>query len=313
MIIVSTLSSYDWSQAQIYNLAGKQVLFQTACPVLKSFHIDQAPVEAVVEASMVAQECLDLTIDSNDMPEIYSGPAPFGDRMREVSFRRLDDFARFELDGELVCEIDFSNNHIHLIRDGGFANAVNVQLVTGPAMIVLLASLKTYCLHASAVATKQGVIAITAESGVGKSTLAWQAGDGWQQLADDILPILYEKNVSGIRLSKDFPQLKLENACAQGLSNDDPAIDLILRLNPKPADAINFRIMSKSEAMLQFVRHTVAVKLFDEKIMRRHTKFANYVASKVPMVELSYPRDLMQLTELREQIADYLPQLKREN
>lgn len=312
MIIVSTLNSYDWSQAQIYNLAGKRVLFQTACPILKSFHLEEAPVEAVVEASMLAQECLDLIIDSDDMPEVYSGPAPFGDRMREVSFRRLDDFARLELDGELVCEIDFSNSHIHLIRDGGFSNAINIQLVTGPAMIILLASLKTYCLHSSAVSTRQGVIAITAESGAGKSTLSWHAGEGWQQLADDIVPILYEKSVSGVRLSKDFPQLKLENACAQGLCRDDPSIDLILRLNPKPANVISFRRMPKSEAMLQFVRHTVAVRLFDEKIMRRHTKFANYFASKVPMIELSYPRDLMQLTELREQIVDYLGELKRE-
>ena len=310
MIIVSTQNSYDWSQAQVYRLAGKHVLFQTACPSLKSFHVDEAPVELVVEASMAVQECLDLIVDSNDMQEVYRGPAPFGDRVREVSYRRLENFARIELDDELVCEIDFSNDHIHLIREGGFANSINVELVTGPAMMVLLASLKTYCLHASAVSTRHGVIAITGESGAGKSTLAWQAGEGWQQLADDISPIIYEKGGVGIQLSSDFPQLKLDGASAPGLSLGDAKIDLLLRLNPKAAEVVTFRKLSKSEAMLQFVRHTVAVRLFDEKVMRRHTKFATYFANKIPVVELSYPRDLMQLTELREQIVDYLDQLE---
>ena len=306
MIVISTQSSYDWSQAQVYRLAGQHVLFQTACPALKSFHMGEAPVELVVEASMVVQEHLDTAADIGSLIEVYQGLAPFGDRERQVRFSRAGDVALLELDSELVCEINFSNQHIHLVREGGFANFINVELVTGPAMMIVLAALKTYCLHASAVETRAGIIAITGESGVGKSTLAWQAGDGWQQLADDILPIFYNKEQSGIRLSTDFPQLKLENACAPSMRDGEQNIDFILRINPKPATSIGFRVFSQSEAMLQFVRHTVAVRLFDEKIMRRHTKFATYVAKKVPMVELSYPRDLLQLTDLREQIVDYL-------
>ena len=68
--------------------------------------------------------------------------------------------------------------------------------------------------------------------------------------------------------------------------------------------------MLKSEAMLQFARHTVAARLFNEKMMDRHVKFATYVANRVPMIELSYPRDLLQITSLREEIVEYLADMK---
>ena len=234
------------------------------------------------------------------------GMAPFGDRLREVSYRRKKQFAALELDGELVCEIDFNHNHIHLVREGGFANMVNVELITGPALIIVMASLKTYCLHASAVATPQGNLVFVGESGVGKSTLAWQAGDAWQQTADDIIPVLYEKGRSGVRLSADFPQLKLENAKAPGVVASDGTIDYIFRIRPEPSKTIEFKKLSKAEGMLQFVRHTVGAKLFDTSMMKRHTKFANYVVNKVVFIELAYPRDLLGLTDLREEILEYL-------
>jgi len=310
MIIVTTQNSYDWSQAHVYRFAGENVLFQTPCAALRAFYVDDAPVELVVEASMMLQEHLDDEMAASKLPVVYQGQAPFGERQRQVTFRRKKEFARLEFEDELVCEIGVANNHIHLVREGGFANLINVELVTGPAMMVVLAKLKTYCLHASAVSTRAGVVAITGESGAGKSTLAWQAGDGWLQLSDDILPILYHKDREGIRVSCRFPQLKLQNAIAAGADLEEPNLDFIIRINPEPAQCISFRVLSKTDAMLQFVRHTVAAKLFDEKIMRRHLKFANYLANKVPVIELSYPRDLLQLTDLREQIVDYLMSLK---
>lgn len=306
MIIVSTQNTYDWSQAQLYRFAGHSVVFQTPCAVLREFHIEEASVEMVVQASMAVQEHLDRQVIGDRPPIEYQGPAPFGNRDRDVTYRRRDKFACIDLDEELVCEINLENSHIHLLREGGFSDLVNIELVTGPAMMIVLAYLKTYCLHASAVLTRAGVVAITGESGAGKSTLAWQAGDAWQQLSDDISPILYDPKQRGIQLSTEFPQLKLANAVAPTRLKEHVNVDFIIRLNPSPAKSIKFRPLTKAEAMLQFVRHTVAVRLFDEKIMRRHTKFAQYVATKVPIIELSYPRDLLGLTDLREQIIDYL-------
>ncbi|GAA6138440.1 hypothetical protein NBRC116583_21870 [Arenicella sp. 4NH20-0111] len=309
MIIVSTQNTYDWSQAQLYRFAGFSVVFQTPCKILSSFHVEEASVETVVQASMTVQEHLDRSVQSSRPPIGYQGPAPFGDRQRDVTYRRDDEFATIELDDELVCEMNLENSHIHLLRDGGFANMVNVELVTGPAMMIVLAYLKTYCLHASAVRTKAGVVAFVGESGAGKSTLAWQAGDGWQQLSDDIAPILYDPKRAGIQVSTEFPQLKLENAIAPTQIEQAASVDFIVRLNPTPSSSISFKELTRAEAMLQFVRHTVGVKLFDRKIMRRHSKFAQYVATKIPVIELSYPRDLLGLTDLREEIVEYLSKL----
>lgn len=311
MIIVSTQNTSDWSQAQVYRFAGHSVLFQTPCAVLKNFHLEEASVELVVGASMAAQAHLDRIPAEEKAPLVYQGPAPFGERQRDVSYRRDADYATIEFEGDLVCEIDFAHSHIHLIREGGFANLVNVELVTGPAMLIILANLKCYCLHASAVSTRAGTVAITGESGTGKSTLGWHAGEGWQQLADDILPVFYDKVNRVVQLSTDFPQLKLEGSMAPGLELGKAKVDFVLRLNPKPAKTIQFKELSRPEAMLQFVRHTVASKLFDQKMMQHHSKFAEYVAKRVTFLELSYPRDLLALTELREAIVDQLQQFKQ--
>ena len=306
MIIISTQNSFDWSQATVYKFGEENVLLQTPSRFLQKFLVDEAPVELVVEASMAVQEFLDRSPEQQATKIHYQGDAPFGDRLREVTYRRKKQFAALELDGELVCEIDFNHNHIHLVRDGGFANMVNVELITGPALIIVMASLKTYCLHASAVATPQGNLVFVGESGVGKSTLAWQAGEAWQQTADDIIPVIYEKGRSGVRLSANFPQLKLENAKAPGVVTSDANIDYIFRIRPEPSKTIEFKKLSKAEGMLQFVRHTVGAKLFDMAMMKRHTKFANYVVNKVIFIELAYPRDLLGLTDLREEILEYL-------
>jgi len=309
MIIVSTQATSDWTEAQQYRFAGVDALFQTPCAALQRFHVDEAPLEYVVEASMAAEALAASEYRDKTLKEIYTGPAPFGNREREVSFHRRRSYATLSFEGEPVCELDLAHHHIHLLREGGFANMVNVELLTGPAMMLLMARLKTYCLHASAVSTSAGVVGFIAESGAGKSTLAWEAGEAWRQISDDILPILYKRGESGVRASAEFPQLKLSGASAPSIDLGSPRLNYLLRINPKPAAQVSFRRMSKSEAMLQVVRHTIAAKLFSKSMMERHTKFATYVANKVPMIELSYPRDLLQLTSLREEIVHYLADL----
>ena len=313
MIIVSTQATSDWTEAQQYRFAGVDALFQTPCTALQRFHVGEAPLENVVEASMAAESFATNKYRDQSLEEIYTGPAPFGNREREISFHRRRSFATLSFEGQAVCELDLAHHHIHLLREGGFANMVNVELLTGPAMMMLMARLKTYCLHASAVSTTAGVVGFIAESGAGKSTLAWEAGGAWRQISDDILPILYEKGQSGVKASAEFPQLKLSGACAPSIELGSPKLDYLFRINPKPALKISFRRMTKAESMLQVVRHTIAARLFSKSMMERHTKFSTYVANKVPMIELSYPRDLLQLTTLREEIVSYLADINSQS
>ena len=312
MITISTKNSSDWTEAQIYQFGGIEALFQTPCVALKKFHVGMASLGQVANASMIAEDHANTEYREKRLREIYSGPAPFGNKERIVSFHRRKYFCRLDFEKSPVCELDLQNLHIHLLRPGGFDNFVNVELLTGPAMMLLLARLKTYCLHASAVSTSAGVVAFIGESGAGKSTLAWEAGDAWRQLSDDILPILYEKDRRGVHASAQFPQLKLEMAASPSFSLGDLNLEYIFRINPEPTAKVAFRRMPKSEAMLQFARHTVAARLFNEKMMDRHVKFATYVANRVPMIELSYPRDLLQITSLREEIVEYLADMKNQ-
>ena len=78
-----------------------------------------------------------------------------------------------------------------------------------------------------------------------------------------------------------------------------------------PSNSISFSVLPRVQAMLQIVRHTVAAKLFDTDTLREHARFAKKVSTLVPVVEVSYPRDLDKLDYLRQSIIDYLSSTNR--
>ena len=83
-------------------------------------------------------------------------------------------------------------------------------------------------------------------------------------------------------------------------------LDYLLRINPVPSEKLGFAELSRTEAMLQVVRHTVAAKLFDSNALHQHAGVARKVSMCVPVIEISYPRNIDQLSSLRESIVDYL-------
>jgi len=106
----------------------------------------------------------------------------------------------------------------------------------------------------------------------------------------------------------DFPQLKLPNATIDGFNIKDNRFEVntLFRLSETASDDIVFTELNQQKAMLQIIRHTVAAKLFDNQQLQRHMAFAKKLASKVPMFELSYPRDLSQLSQLQDTISVFL-------
>ena len=164
-------------------------------------------------------------------------------------------------------------------------------------------------MHAGAVDTPIGRIGIIAESGAGKSTLSRHVDKHWSQVSDDIMPVSLNEAGKRINVLPDFPQLKLANNLVLDSPKKDQPLNYLLRVRPEPSEDIDYKVLPRTQAMLQVVRHTVAAKLFDSSMLRQHAHFAKRVSSFVPMIEISYPRDIDQLDHLRSSIVDYLGSL----
>jgi len=239
----------------------------------------------------------------------YIGKAPFESKLRVVHFWRSGDRAQLDIGGVPSCQIDFSQLHIHILNHQSLGTGLNLELIMGPALVLLQAQCQTYCMHAGAVDTPVGRIGIIAESGAGKSTLSRHVDKHWSQVSDDILPLSINEAEKLINVLPDFPQLKLANNLVVDSPKKNQPLDYLLRISPEPSESIGFTELSRRPAMLQVVRHTVAAKLFDSSILRQHAHFAKRVSSFVPMIEISYPRDIDQLDHLRASIIDYLGSL----
>jgi hypothetical protein len=178
----------------------------------------------------------------------------------------------------------------------------------GPALILSLALRDAWCLHASAVAIGGQAVAFLGESGNGKSTLAaFLASEtdlGWQRLADDILPV--ELTANGFDALPHFPQLKLspEDQPAGGIPERMPVRAIYVLDGPAlERDEIEIRPLGTQEATLAFVRHTIAARLFDKKLLARHLSFCADAAACVLVRRLGYLHDYDCLPAVRDAIA----------
>ena len=280
-----------------YNIAEHDWLFQEPVEALNAYLMDgNAEVEmpSFPELSLFNQENAQC---------VYQGRAPFEHRIQDVCFWRNGRFSQIDVAGTPVCQIDSEDQVVYLLNDQPLDAQLNLEVLTGPACILLMAQQQTFCLHASAVATSAGNILFIAESGSGKSTLSQHHGEFWNQLSDDISPLQLD---SRVELLTRFPQLKLANASVANRVADVLPVDLIIRIGNRTSQQIEFARLNATQAFLQIVRHTVAAKLFSGEQLKTHSAFAQSVASQVPLVELNYPRDLRQLPALRQSIVDYL-------
>lgn len=307
-----------------YVIAGQRLVFQNQVPALDAFNQGTASKqfsEMMLVSSKMPVTFLGKHKPKDDLLHVqpsvvgelqYEGKAQFTGAFRDVEYWRYKDIAQINVDQEPVCQVHFKENQIRVLNDRPFDEPLNLEVVTGPALILLLAEFEIYCLHAGAVSTAAGNVAFVAESGAGKSTLSAHVNDAWQQISDDILPLNVGVKGQNIEIQSDFPQLKLKNATVQ--VNPFPRsqrLDFIIRINPTPSDEITFRLVSRTDALLQVIRHTVGARLYDKVAMKIHSKFAKRFTGRVPMIELSYPRDKEQLPELREKIVAYLQKYRR--
>ncbi len=182
------------------------------------------------------------------------------------------------------------------------ADPIVVQSILGPGLLLALALRGTFALHASAAAFDGRAAVFLGESGAGKSTLAAALGlrsaQGWQRLADDVLPIARGAD-GALDALPEFPQLKLpadEQYVAVGSRPERVPIASIYVLDTNSgsgaAEPVSITALAPRNALLELIHHTVVGCLFAPDLAARHLDFCAAAATAVPMKRLRYPRRL---------------------
>lgn len=292
--------------AHHYRIAGQALVFQSQLTSLREFEQGQASDQY---NHFFTADNQPEVLHSGNARLAYQGLAPFNGTQREFRYWRKNGFSQIDLDDTPICHVDLNADLIHILNDAPFDDPINLEVVTGPALVTLLAKKHVYCMHAGAVSTDVGVLAMVGESGVGKSTLSRHKDSHWAQISDDILPLRLNNELTTIHVVEDFPQLKLPACRVVAPPSRELALDFLLRLAPQPTEQISFKVLSRTDALLQIVRHTVAARLFDQNVMREHARFAKRMSGRIPVIEVNYPRNLNGLAELRDAVMEFCSSL----
>lgn len=289
------------SAATAYRVAGRVVTTNLAVGELSPLEVPGASLDEPPPAAEPGELRRASSL-------IFAGEAWVVDRDRPVECR-LDAHAyrlRVGGAGSFWVALDGRSLGCSKIDAEGGGQLARLALV-GPALTLALALQGTFCLHASGVETAAGVFAFAGDSGAGKSTLArlLEASPelGWRRVADDVLPV---EPGDGRRPAArpDFPQLKLaagEQPWLSGRSSLPLAAVFLLR---PPSRKTRLARASARSAMLAHVRHTVAARLFDARLLDRHLGFAASLAERVPTYRLSYPWSPQSLPAVARALAD---------
>lgn len=290
-------------QASQYVLAGQSLVFQTEVPELDVFK--QTTTNSIYD-DMLSHVASPLDIDYAEAQTLYQGNAPFAGQDRQIKVLEEQNKLQVNIDGMPLCHIDLAKDHVHFLNDKPYGEQLNLEVLFGPVMALLLLRHGIYCLHSSAVKTAAGSVGLLAESDLDKSTLSQNIDSSWTQIADDVIPVMRDEQCFKML---DFPQLKLENNCAAYTEVQPIKLDYLLKLEKENSSEIVFQELSRSEGLLQIIRHTMAAKLFNQEQIKAHASFARKLSAVIPVISISYPRDIEKIGEVRSKIVNYLREL----
>ena len=184
-----------------------------------------------------------------------------------------------------------------------------VERALGGPIALALAAGGIFLLHASALASDRGVVALTAASGGGKSTLAEVAATtgagGWRRVADDILPVRLDDRS---RALPHFPQLKLDLLAAYPA--DAPVsrrLAAVVELHREDEGSmLQLETLSPASAVLALARATVAARLFPPELLGLHLAACGKAASTLTVARLRYPEGLGRVDRVLIELAHRL-------
>ncbi len=228
-------------------LAGQRTLSSLACAHLEDRKI-AAPF-VVLQTESEEFPAQDASISSEIHAELEAQPVT----LRAVHALQRSHFT--SASASFWVDADGSQAALtHCVSDP-------VPWLFGPVLILALARLGVYCLHASAFREDGAAAVFIGHSGAGKSSLARAISKraGAQRLCDDITPIALR--AGKLYVLPHFPQLKL-SAVDQNLPEAVPLKRLVLLNAAQPGLASEHKNLSQRELFAALTRHTVATRLY---------------------------------------------------
>ena len=254
--------------------------------------------------------------EAEPITAVYDGPGLVDGRLQRI---------RSSVAGNGVRRVEMADGEAFLVGADGVvvarlapaASALGertIERALGAPLALALALRDVHLLHASALAGARGVAAITAASGVGKSTLAAAAARfpelDLERVADDQLAVRLAADAAAL---PHFPQLKLPRA--QWYPASGPAslplvalVEISVEERRAAADrrAPEVERLDHAAGCVALARATVAARLFDGDLLARHLDACARAASAVEVVRLRYGRGRDRLRAPLAAIAELL-------
>jgi hypothetical protein len=204
----------------------------------------------------------------------------------------------------------------------------------GPSLSFALINLGIEPLHSTTLTIDGGAVALMGDCGYGKSSLgASFVNAGYPLLTDDLLVVAEQRGRfiahPGAPRVKLFPEIAkvVFGRGVQGLRLEPLTPKLIIPLDerrshrtPVPLKAIyvltppgarvarhaTIKRLSPRRAFLELVRNTFNMSVCEPDRLERQFALATRLATTVPVMSLSYPRELRMLVDARNAILDDL-------
>ncbi len=231
---------------------------------------------------------------------IYDGPGLLFGRLERIRSARGDrgSYRVEHEDGEAFL-VTADGGGIRRVAAG--TSALIVERALGGPLALALACRGTYLLHASALQGGDGgAIALCAESGGGKSTLAAAAARfpdlAFTRVADDQLPVRLGRAPTAL---PHFPQPKLPAGDQYPRASPSSLplralVELEITAGLAAPELVRF---APTAAIQSLIAATVASKLFDRELLARHFDDCAAAVHELPVYRLRYPKGLGRLGE----------------
>ncbi|HEX4955131.1 MAG TPA: hypothetical protein VF017_17205 [Thermoanaerobaculia bacterium] len=235
--------------------------------------------------------------------QVFSGEVWLGGRRRRLEAWWQGERAWLEIEDGGAWALD-RRRRVAEHRPGAppLADDAHAELALGPPLLLLLATRGVFALHAGAAEIAGRLCLFLGPSGSGKSTLAASGGmSPWRRLADDLVPVTLDGSSLVARL--DFPQLKLSPSLQRLADGEPRPVDaLFLLAGPGSAAEPEVTPLSELHVATAVLGHTVASRLFDQKLLAAHFELAS--AAALPAWRLATPRDFAFLPALSRKVEE---------